>query len=183
MNLFTTDWKDQQVLVGDSVSFYTITTNAGESHLYGAEAELLWRFAEHWEGFTSLGWLETEFEEFVNEDQDFAGNEFPYAPDYSGTIGIALLPWRGIEAQLSVQRTDQYFSGPENTPDRLIAARTLVNARVAYALPAQPKIKLYAFGRNLGDDDNIQGGFARDGRIARRYGESKTLGAGIEWEL
>uniref|UniRef100_UPI0035C69DEA prolipoprotein diacylglyceryl transferase family protein n=1 Tax=Marinobacter sp. TaxID=50741 RepID=UPI0035C69DEA len=79
LNLFTTDWKDQQVLVGDSVSFYTITTNAGESHLYGAEAELLWRIAEHWEGFTALGWLETEFEEFVNEDQDFAGNECPYA--------------------------------------------------------------------------------------------------------
>ena len=124
--------------------------------------------------------LDTEFDEFVNQDEDYAGNEFPYAPDYTATAGVALLPWHGWEGQVAVQRVDEFYSDPSNTDDRLVPARTLVNARVAYAL--RPDLKLFAFGRNLTDDDNIQGQFTSDGRTARRYGEPRTIGVGLEWQ-
>lgn len=182
VNVFYTDWEDQQVLIGDASGFDTRTTNAGSSHLYGGEAELLWRFARHFESFASLGLLETEFDEFVNEGQDFGGNEFPYAPDYTATLGLAMLPWRGFEGQISVQRVGDYYSGPSNTEDRFVPARTLVNARVAYEF--LPSLSVFAFGRNLNDDENIQGQLPQGNgdRIARRYGESRTLGIGLEWQ-
>lgn len=180
LNAFRTRWEDQQVLIGDGTGFDNLTTNAGRSHLYGGEAELLWRFAPHLETFASLGLLETEFDEFVNEGQDFSGNEFPFAPDYTATLGLALLPWHDWEGQVSVQRTDEYFSYPDNLDQQRVSPRTLVNARVAYAL--LPSLKLFAFGRNLTDDDNIQAKLARDGRLAHRYGESRTLGMGVEWK-
>jgi len=178
-NVFYTDWQDQQVLIGDPTGFFTTTDNAGESHLYGGEAELLWRFSRHFETFASLGLLKTEFDDFVNDGQDFAGNEFPYAPEYTATVGLALLPWNGWEGQINLQRVDEYYTDPSNTDDRLVAARTLVNAQLGYWL--SETLKVFAFGRNLTDDDNIQGRFTDGNRMARRYGEARIVGAGLEW--
>ncbi|WP_156966288.1 TonB-dependent receptor [Algiphilus aromaticivorans] len=179
-NVFYTRWRDQQVTVGDPTSFYTTTANAGRSELYGAEVETLARLPWTLEASASLGLLHSEFEDFVNEGEDFAGNEFPFSPDVSASLGLRAAPLSWLRARIGLRYVDGYFSDPSNDADTAIDARTLLNASVDFDLPRGLLLTLY--GRNLTDDTNLQAQFVSDGRPARRYGESRLVGARLEWQ-
>ncbi|MGB1561518.1 MAG: TonB-dependent receptor [Sinimarinibacterium flocculans] len=180
-NLFYTDWRDQQVTIGETSGFETTTANAGRSHYYGLEAEALWRFDAPFEVFVSAGLLHSEFDEFVNDGEDYADNEFPYAPDYSAGLGLRLREWRRLSGQINVNHIAAFYSDPDNDPLSRADARTLVNAKLGYRLPAGFMLAVY--GRNLTDDVNRQGALVSGSRIASRYGEARSFGATLEWTL
>lgn len=158
-----------------------VTTNAGRSHLFGAEVEaaaaLPWRL----EAFSSLGLLRTRFDAFENQGEDYAGNQFPFAPRWSGTLGLSLKRWSRYSGQIAVTHQARVFSDPGNDPSTRVPARTLLNVRLGAQLGHGLSALLY--GRNLLDDDNLQGRFEVRGRGAQRYGEARTIGAGLEWQL
>jgi len=181
VNVFHTRWRDQQVTLGDPTSFYTTTVNAGRSHLSGGESELVWRFLPRWESFLSLGVLDTEFDEFVNQGDDYAGNAFPYAPTFSGTFGVGFKDWQRFDGQVSLQYIDGYYGGAANTKDEQVPARTLLHAQAGYEL--MPGLRTFVYGRNLGRDPNIQDRFVINDRLAKRYGEALTVGGGIDWSF
>lgn len=181
VNVFYTRWRDQQVTLGDPTSFYTTTVNAGRSHLSGGESELVWRFLPRWESFVSLGLLDTEFDEFVNQGDDYAGNAFPYAPKFSGTFGVGFKAWQNFDGQISMQYIDDYYGGAANSNDQEVPARTLLHAKAGYEWA--PGLRTFVYGRNLGRDANIQDRFAINDRLAKRYGEALTVGGGIDWSF
>ncbi|MEM0911869.1 MAG: TonB-dependent receptor [Pseudomonadota bacterium] len=88
-NLFYIDWKDQQVTVqqdpADSADF--IIDNSGASQLWGGELEIRSTVLEHTEFYTSIGYSNTEFTEFVASVGDLSGNEFISAPDWTAAFG------------------------------------------------------------------------------------------------
>lgn len=178
-NVFATRWEDQQVETGVSTDYYTIIENAGESHLYGLETAVQWRPGRAFELSASLGLLETEYDRFQNVDEDYAGNDFNYAPGVSGGVTGTWHPWRTTRLQLNVTHTGRYYGDPGNTADRTIPSRTLVNARVARQIG---DFTLAVFGRNLTDDVNAQDQFILRGRQARRYGESRVIGLQVDWQ-
>ncbi len=180
-NLFYTRWRDQQVTIGETSGFETTTDNAGRSHYYGLESEALWRFDAPLEIFATIGLLRSEFDEFVNDGEDYAGNAFPYAPRHTAGLGLTLREWKRISGQVSIHRIGAVYSDPDNDPGSRAPARTLVNARIGYQLPAGFSVAIY--GRNLGDDPNAQGALVSGGRIASRYGEPRSFGAILEWQL
>ena len=180
-NLFYTRWRDQQVTIGETSGFETTTENAGRSHYYGMESEALWRFDAPFDVFLTLGLLRSEFDEFVNDGEDYAGNEFPYSPRHTAGLGLTLREWKRISGQISIHRIGAVYSDPDNDPGSRAAARTLVNARIGYQLPAGFSIAVY--GRNLGDDPNAQGALVSGDRVASRYGEPRSFGAILEWQL
>ncbi len=180
-NLFYTRWRDQQVTIGETSGFQTTTENAGRSHYYGLETEALWKFDAPFEIFATFGLLESEFDEFVNDGIDYAGNQFPYAPSQTAGLGLTLREWNRISGQIAVNYIGEFFSDPDNDPNSVADARTLLNAKLGYRLPAGFSVSVY--GRNLTDDANLQGALVAGTRIASRYGEPRSFGAVIEWQL
>lgn len=181
LNLFYTDWQDQQVLIGESTGFTTVTTNAGRSHSYGAEVESSWTANAYWGLRLSAGWLHTQFDEFVNQGEDYAGNRFPYAPRTTASLGLDLRDVKRLSGSLTLQHIGSYFSDPANTADTHVPSRVLLNARAGWAFT--PRWQLVLWGRNLGGDDNIQGRFVQDETEVHRYGEARSLGLLLEYQL
>lgn len=180
-NLFYTDWRDQQVTIGETSGFETVTTNAGRSHYYGIETELVWAFSGPFELFASIGLLRSEFDEFVNEGEDYANNQFPYAPEESASLGLNLLSWKKLSGQLSAHYIGEFYSDPDNDERTLSDERVLLNAKLAYQINRQFSVAV--FGRNLTDELNQQGALVSGDRVASRYGEPRSVGAMIEWQL
>ena len=181
-NIFYTRWRDQQVTIGEASGFETTTENAGRSHYFGMEMEAAWRFASApLEIFAGLGLLQSRFDEFVNNGDDYKGNEFPYAPRHTSRLGMRLLEWKRLSGDIVAQHIASTFSDPDNDPLSRADARTLLHAKLSVRLPAGFSIVI--FGRNLTDDPNEQGALVSGSRIASRYGESRTLGALLEWQL
>lgn len=198
LNVFYTKWKDQQVTLGESTSFYTTTANAGRSHLYGAEVEINGKpFPEAFGGtlrgfepFASLGLLKTQFDEFLNncdDDgencEDSAGNSFPYAAPLTGTLG-ANYRLRSFFAFAAATYNAAYYGQASNAEDSRVPAKTLVNARLGYQLD---RIRLSLYGRNLTGDLNLQDRFTvgpeSRRRTAKRYGEPRLFGVAVEVSL
>ncbi|MGB1556929.1 MAG: TonB-dependent receptor, partial [Oceanococcaceae bacterium] len=180
-NLFYTDWRDQQVAIGETSGFSTVTENAGRSHFYGLESELLWRPAGPVEVFTSIGLLRSEFDEFVNEEEDYKNNRFPYAAEQTGSLGLRLVDWKGLRGEIALQHIGAFYSDADNDPDSEAPARTLLNAKLGYAFAGGWSISV--FGRNLTDDPNRQGALVTSSGLGSRYGEAFTLGANLELDL
>ncbi|WP_428312308.1 TonB-dependent receptor [Hydrocarboniphaga sp.] len=184
-NAFYTRWRDQQVTLGDTSSFYTTTANAGRSHLFGGELETALALPWNFEFFASLGLLKTEFDEFDNQGSSYAGNEFPQAPAQTAGVGLTLKRWHALSGQISMNYIGEYFSDPNNLDSTHVPARALLNAKLGYRLPWG--FTLTAFGRNLTNNTNVQGRFdvtrGDETRTAKRYGEPRSFGALMEWEL
>ncbi|MEM6705798.1 MAG: TonB-dependent receptor [Acidobacteriota bacterium] len=183
-NAFLIDWTDQQTattLPGGFPGFDDIVLNAGESSIQGAEVELEWRPVTPLSIFASVGLIDSEFEEFVFNGVDFAGQAFPQSPDYNVTVGAtfqARSGWYGGSTLSLVDEAYTDISGPDITA---LSERTLLGARFGYG---GDRWRAYVWGRNLLDDDYELGLF--DGRnfgfngAYGRAGEPRTLGAGFE---
>lgn len=178
-NVFYTRWTDQQVTIGDPTSFYTTTANAGRSHLYGLETEATWALPYKFEGFGSFGLLRTRFDEFVNQGENYAGHEYPYAPPYSATLGLTLKQWQRFNGQIAITHLAQAYSDPSNSEGFKVPARTLLNAKAGMQLGRGFLMSVY--GRNLLNDLNLQTQFAAKDRLAKKYGEPRTVGLMLEW--
>ena len=191
-NVFYTKWRDQQVTIGESSSFYTTTTNAGRSHLMGAELEVnakpfrtaLGGTLRGFEPFASVGYLDTVFDEFVNNGMDYKGNQFPFAPNFTGTLG-GHYRRGGFFAFAAATRNGAYFGQASNVDTSQVPAKTLLNARLGYELRREGQsVRVAVYGRNLGNDLNLQDRFVvgtgANMRTAKRYGEPRLVGVAVE---
>lgn len=95
-NAFYIDWSDQQVNVQLSVNtFDSETQNAGSSSVKGFEVETNYVINSEWGIYGSVGFADTEFQEFFarinNQVVDFSGNEFGRSPRWTLAAGTT---WR-----------------------------------------------------------------------------------------
>ncbi len=176
-NLFYIDWRDQQVtaLTDFGHEFDTITVNAGESTLYGFEAQSEYWLIENLSVYGSVGLMRTRFDEFVDGALDLAGNQFPYAPNWSFVAGTS---WRVDEwvGDLHLAAQDDAFSERENDPRFHVGGRKLLNVRAGYQ---RERWGLFFFGRNLLDEAYLMQAWETTGLgfpLAGRSGEPKTYG-------
>ena len=176
-NLFYIDWRDQQVtaLTDFGHEFDTITVNAGESTLYGFEAQTEYWLIENLSVYGSVGLMRTRFDEFVDGALDLAGNQFPYAPNWSFVAGTS---WRVDEwvGDLHLAAQDDAFSERENDPRFHVGGRKLLNVRAGYQ---RERWGLFFFGRNLLDEAYLMQAWETTGLgfpLGGRSGEPKTYG-------
>ncbi|MEM1247529.1 MAG: TonB-dependent receptor, partial [Acidobacteriota bacterium] len=184
-NVFAIDWTDQQVtstLPGGFPGFDDIVLNAGESSIQGGEIEFEWRPISPLSIFASVGLVDSEFEEFVLNGVDLAGQPFPQSPDYNISLGAtfqARSGWFGGSTLTLVDESYTEIAAPEVTT---LSERTLLAGRLGYG---RDRWRAYIWGRNLLDDEYELGLF--DGRTFGlpgaygRVGEPRTLGAGFEF--
>lgn len=181
-NVFYTDWEDQQVDYspsGDSRD--TVIANAGESNLWGGELELNAYLTSSVQVFSSLGYVETEFEDFTATDSNgdlinYEGNQFPDAPKYNASVGSIYRGFNGVFASVDANYRSQSFTDVENNQDLKVDARTLVNAKVGYE---QVDWSAYLWVTNLTDREYLTNVRQPNSLVedARVVGAPRMLGA------
>ena len=64
-----------------------IIDNSGASKLWGCELEIRSIPSDVIQLYTSLGYINTEFEKFLANTGDFSGNDFLFSPQVNAAIG------------------------------------------------------------------------------------------------
>ena len=181
-NLFYMDWSDQQLILG--VFPDTVVDNAGESELYGFEADLNWAVSEEWYLFAAVGINSTEIKDLGGLDESLEGNEFPQSPGYQIAGGVTYSGASGVFGSLHVNFTDDAYSDTENLDENTLDAYTVVNAKLGYRAD---QWSVAAFARNLLDEDYSLSVNVNDPRGAPTGGGLAILGPprviGIELTL
>jgi len=172
-NLFFTQWTEQQVnSLGDTGNPNDINVvNAGESELYGFELETRALLTESLDVFAGLGYVHTEFTDFVDGGENFAGNEFPNAPQLSASLGGSYYFDSGWAVHLNGSFTDESFSDTQNTEFTKADDYWLVNARLGYEAEGW---SVYLYARNALDED-YRTQITNDGTLYRT-GEPRVVG-------
>ena len=174
-NLFYIDWHDQQVNVytdlGNPWDQYTV--NAGESTVYGFETQSDFWLTEGVNLYGSLGLNETRFDEFIDNELDLSGNEFPYAPNWSTALGVAFTVDEAWVGDVHVASQDSFFSERENDPRLKVGGRHLLNMRVGYE---RDRWGLFFLGRNLLNEAFLHQAWENPmGMLMGRSGEPRTF--------
>ena len=177
-NVFYIDWQDQQVAVRTDLGLENdvLTVNAGSSRLQGLEAELRGRPHKALELSAAVGWVDAEFVDFVDGGADFSGNEFPFAPSWSTTLGLR---WQiaerwDLDARWLAQGS--YFSDPSNVAAFEVDGRNLVHLRLGYR---QGTWGAHLFVRNLLDEDYLVVRLPE----GSRSGEPQVVGLRWTWAM
>ncbi|MEM6411052.1 MAG: TonB-dependent receptor [Pseudomonadota bacterium] len=184
-NAFLIDWEDQQLEVTLSPTPQdTAVVNAGESLLYGIEANIDYQLTENWALFAAIGVLDTDIraderpEVIADPSLSLEGNEFPFAPNYTVTIGADFAYDFGLSGTIDVNLADnsepllpngQGF--PANDP------RSIVNFRLGYEVFDNTDI--FVFGSNIFDDTYLANAAAAGGSVV--VGEPQVFGFGLQF--
>lgn len=177
-NLFHVKWSDQQVRVRAS-TVDRIILNAGESELYGVELKLGGKLMPTLDWYLSGGYVRTEFIEFEDNDEDFAGNEFPYAPKYTGGAGLTWRPLGMYLVDVNVGHTEASFTDPQNRETEMTDAYTLVNLKVGIE---ESNYGFYVFARNLTDEFYVTDRLNLDSVGLRGVVAGKRRVVGVQFE-
>ncbi|MEM9025842.1 MAG: TonB-dependent receptor [Verrucomicrobiota bacterium] len=186
-NAYYADWTEMQVtftIPGGVPGFDDLVENAGESSMMGVEIEIEYDITETLGSFLSIGYSDTEFEEFVLNGVDLAGRSFPNSPKYNFALGLNYEHENGFFATGTFSYVDDAYSdvsAPDNTE---LSARELLSSRIGYKAE---RWSVYVWGTNILDDDYELGVFNGDlfpalapGQGYGRVGNPRTLGIGTE---
>ena len=155
-NVFHTDWTDQQVelqlVPGDFTT--QVITNAGSSRIDGLEIEARTRFSETTTGFASIGYIDSEFEEFnVVNLGDFSGLPFPESPELSLAFGADWTGASGLFAGFDAKYVGEYLARDlQNAPVDVLGEYWVANLRAGYQTEAW---RLTVFADNALDEEYL----------------------------
>ncbi len=129
---FYTDWQNVQITQHFSPSLSALQ-NAGKATSRGLETNLALRLNSRITFFGSVGWQDTDFLDTSRQDGlKIGGNQLPYAPDYSFTVGAlmnhALSADLSLYARLDIQTMGSFNHDVQNTSVQ--DAYTLANFRM-----------------------------------------------------
>jgi outer membrane receptor protein involved in Fe transport len=156
---FWSDRRDQQVETSvqldpnNPTTFVFYTDNAGSGTNAGVEASGTWRALPRLSLRASVGWLETQIDEF-GSFENLRGRDQAYAPRFSYA---AAGTWRGGDGRFArldvVGKTSYYF---DTSHDQRSDPYTLVHARVGIERDGW---SAFLWGRNLFDEVYATRGF------------------------
>ncbi|MCY4427840.1 MAG: TonB-dependent receptor [Halieaceae bacterium] len=185
--VFYNEYEDQQILVNRPSSVLAgglalVVDNAAESSLRGFELELSAIPAEGLNINAGLSYVDPEFEEFdvLTPDlrdptgqtfitEDASNRPFSGVPEWQGNLGIQYQFSIGDLGSLRLRGDAAYKDDVFYTSDLQAATFDLLhsgsytsyNAGITYISP-QEHWQISAYGKNLGDEREVNGGFAVD---------------------
>jgi outer membrane receptor protein involved in Fe transport len=180
-NVFYIDWRDQQTNAFFGLNEFDYNTvNAGKSHLYGFEVEAQGQISRALDAYASVGHVRTKFDDFTlpagsSSTVDLARSEFPYAARWTIAGGINARIAQLVGNLNAHYRSPVYTDVGVTQAQGRLPGRTLVNARLGWETD---RFTLFAFARNLFDEDYKQYDFASSGRAI--LGDPQTFGGGVE---
>ena len=156
---FYYDYEDLQVYAfvvgGDGLAYSTIS-NAADADISGAEFEFQWLPSDNLFISLGLGFLSTEYQDFVLPDADYSGNDIPMSPSVTvnGLIqyDIPLNDQSNLTIQTSFNYQDEVWFDALNNPLLSEDSYWILNGRIAWT-SSDRKWDVAAFGRNLGGQE------------------------------
>lgn len=198
-NIYYSDWTDQQVLEPiEAFPDFAETVNSGSSTLYGFETDISFDVTDTVEIYGGLGYAFTEFDDFPNgnfdldgidddngavvpaefNQENFAGNRFPFAPRWSANFGIAYSEEQGFFGGVDANYQSSVFNTAENFAVNECCDRFLVNARVGYTWQ---NFSLSAYVRNAFDTEYFSFiDIASAGNEFARLGNPRTFAVRLD---
>ncbi|MBO6563134.1 MAG: TonB-dependent receptor [Pseudomonadales bacterium] len=180
-NVYYGDWTNQQVAIqepGTTNTAFTITVNAGESTIYGAEVSLNYDLTDNWTLYSGVAVSKTEYDDFQSPDgsEDYSGNDFSFAPELTANIGVTYFNENGFFFNASASYTDSSYADVANI--REMDSYTLLNVNAGYEYKS---FKIEAYGINVTDElydvnNNIR---ATDGTPGTRLGAPRQYGGRV----
>lgn len=155
LNIYHTDWKDQQVEISDELGIATVA-NAAKSRLKGLELSADYLVNSAFTVFAGASYNHTEYLDFNMDGQYLSGQKFPYAPRYKASLGGSYRFVNGLRLSSDIVYQSEsitlaYDSGIASERDN--DSVTLVNLNGEY--PLSKNITVSAFVRNLLDREYI----------------------------
>lgn len=151
VSVFDIAYEDMQV--GVRLDATTIRTdNVGSASARGGEVEFAAFLPLGFSVDVGLGYVKTEFEEYVEDGTDFAGNEFPLAANFTGNVGLNWQHGSGWYARVDYSHADASFTDRANTERLMADSRNLWGARLGYRADDW---EVSLTGRNLTDQAYI----------------------------
>lgn len=193
-SVFFTDWVNIRTSVNPidpatgRIITATVTITGGNAEASGLDAELIWRPTENWNINAGLGLLNTEYKELIPGVPVAEGQRFPFAPDYSYSLGAeyrrplangAVLAFRG-----DYRYMDDYMMHARQSAQKLQEGFGLASARVTYEMPAR-NWSVYAYGTNLRDLRYWNSGLVGSGGglFFGQIGPRREFGAGVRFDF
>jgi outer membrane receptor protein involved in Fe transport len=132
-NLFYIQWKDQQVQIQLSNNFYdTQVENAARSNLLGGELETRFLLTSNQKINFGVGFTQTKFEDFETLSENYDGNEFPYAPQFTGRLSHILNLTDDLQFLTVFRYLEKSYNNAENT--RKSDSQFYINLNAQYRL-------------------------------------------------
>ena len=176
-NVFYLDLEDQQVETQEDPLDVasTITTNAAESHAYGFEIEAQAFVTPELSTFVSLGYVNTEFDEFdLAGTGDLSGEPFPEAPEWNFAAGAFYQHASGLFVGADVEYTDDFRARIGQSPQDNLGSFFLANTQAGYR---RGNMRAAIFVENLFDREYF---VFNDNDIAATLGDPRLIGFSVE---
>lgn len=161
VNVFFSDWTDQQLAIPDGLNSRTV--NLGKSEMFGAEFYTSYQFDNGLNVYGTLGLLDTEITNapFAIDEAgnalpgepgfaNLAGNEFRRAPSMTATLGGSYRHRSGLAASMNLSYRDETYTDLENLEINRSDSFWLLNARLGYRWST---IRASVFATNLLDEE------------------------------
>jgi outer membrane receptor protein involved in Fe transport len=156
-------------------SFTDYFNNAAAGNNYGLEANVVWQASPAVQLFSSVGLLETEYEDFdsfthVDADPangisvDLDGHEQAHAPGYQFLLGAEFDLAEKWYLRVELEGKDEFYFSPRH--EEKSDAYELFNASIGYRTDSW---ELALWGRNLTDEDYQVRGFGSFGNDPRKF--------------
>lgn len=201
--VFFNEYEDKQIQGSDLTALFgllQLLDNVPESEVFGIETDIVMRPSDGLTVTAAATYLETEIKKysatnvFGELDYDFAGNDLPFAPEWSFVGDIDYRMPLSSGANLAMGATvsyrssvDAYAAGsvlqvPDNGVNRWsdrvpfeIDDYALVDARLAYTF-ASGDITLSAYAKNVFDEFYVSNVISYNNAITRTVGMPRTYG-------
>ncbi|MEO0462959.1 MAG: TonB-dependent receptor [Pseudomonadota bacterium] len=184
-NIFYTDWTDQQVnfqqVPGDPTS--DVIVNAGESSLYGAEVEAQFKVSARVDTFVSLGYVETNFDEFITTAfGDLSGLPFPESPNVTVSAGLNYKAPSGFFFGADGRLVDEYLARDlQNAPVDPVGNYAVFNFRVGWDFD---RFRVVVFADNaFGEDYFVYRDRIGDFDCCATLGPRRLIGAEVNFNF
>lgn len=185
--LFQTDYQDQQL---SSIFFTaagptTLVSNVGESTLKGAEVEVTYGITDNLTLLGSGGWLDAEFDEFIDPltGADNSNQPFPFVAEFTYNLGanyVQPVKYGNVDFFVNYGWRDEI--NYENGVGDLEPSRGLLDGRISFT-PDSEQFKVSIWAANLTDEEYhdrllpFQTGLVPFGYTVGFAGAPRTYGA------
>ena len=183
-NVFYSDWEDQQVELQEVPLDFasTITVNAAGSESYGFELETRYQFTPVLSGFASVGYVNTEFTDFVDASLgDLTGFPFPEAPEWNVALGGRYENEAGFYVGADAKYIDEYLARFGSPPQETLDSYWVANAQLGWR---SSHWDLSLFAENLLDEEYyVYNDRSAAGDIAATLGFPRRIGISATYQF
>ncbi|WP_286263674.1 TonB-dependent receptor [Thalassotalea atypica] len=173
--VFSTDFKNLQTTVFTGGTTFVVR-NAAEATTQGLEVDLTWTLSDEWTLYSTLGYIDFEFDSYVNAGctanqmfanglngaqcaaagvNDLSGKTNQDVPEYTTSLGLEYGTMFGeyeFISRLNVNYIDDYYAAPDLDEESKIDGYTLVDLSVKLISPDGDWDVAFV-GRNLTDEE------------------------------